>query len=240
MTTSNRYPTSYTILAGLAGAIAWGLPYPLSPFIPYIPFMPNFPIYESPPFQVHLLEFIISYSLAGVIAGGLFLIGLRFLPINRERFSRPALSFTIVLSSLAGMAIGSAFAILFGLGISSSQMGYSLAISLGFFNNLPDPYLSIGLVIGTALATIIICSFSGIVNHLESLKISPNRITLEISRKVSFRALIVRFIAYLIEYSSFAKYTFGESIILFMLFQVAGGALFGILAWTFCSRLKAA
>ena len=239
MTTSNRFPTSYTILAGLAGAVAWAAPYLILPFIP------RFPTYKSPPYQIALTEVTISYSVAGIIAGGLFLIGLRVLPINRERYSRPAFSSAIVLAALVGMAIGGAFASIFGFGVGFSQTGYSMMASLGVLGKAldkgPEPFLSIGLVIGTALAAIIICSFSGIMKQFALSKNSPVRITLEIALKASGMALIGRLLVYTIEFSSFATYTtFGQSIVFFFLVLMAGGALFGTLTWIFCSRLKAA
>jgi hypothetical protein len=240
MTANRRYPISYTLLAGLAGAIAWGLPYPISPFLYLIPFIPDFPMYESPPFQVPLAELTFSYALAGIIAGGLFLFGIRFLPVNRERFSRPSLSLAIALSTMAGLAIGGALAILVGLLIGSSHTGLMLADSLGFGFASSEPYLSIGWVLGTALATIIVSSFSGITKQLSSVNYSPIRFTLKIALRVSGITLLIRLIACFVEFSSFVTYTIGNSIIIFILFQVVSGTFFGILTWTSCSKLKAA
>ena len=240
MTAHRQYPIRYTVLAGLAGAIAWGLPYPLSPFIHLIPFMPDFPVYASPPFQVPLGELTYSYAHAGIIASGLFLLGIRFLPINRERYSRPSLSLPIILSTMAGSAIGGALAILVGLLIGSSPTGLMLAYSLGFGFASGEPYLSIGWVLGTALATIIVNSFSGITKQLSSVNHSPIQLTLKIALSVSGITLLIRLIACFIEFSSFVTYTFGDSIMVFMLFQVVSGVFFGLLTWNYCSRLKAA
>lgn len=240
MTTNRRYPLSYTFLAGLAGAIAWGLPYPISPFLHLIPFMPDFPVYESSPFQVPLAELTFSYALAGIIAGSLLLLGIRMLPINRERYSRPSLSPAIVLSAMAGLAIGGAFAILVGLLMSSSHTGYMLAAFLGFGSGSVEPYLSIGWVLGTALAMIIFGSFSGIMNPLAAVNHSPIQLTFKFALKVSVITLLIRLITCFVEFSSFVTYTIGDSIIIFILFQVVTGAFFGILAWLSCSKPKAA
>ena len=243
MKPSNRFPSSYSFLAALAGAVAWCAPYLMLPFIRILPFIPRFPTYKSPPYSIYLTDLTISYAAAGIFASSLFLIGLRVLPINRERYSRPALSFTIVLAALVGMAIGGAFASVFGFGIGFSQPGYSMMYSLGVLdkalNTGPEPFLSIGLVIGTALAAIIICSFSGILKPFALSKNSPTRITLEIALKASGMAIIGRLLVYTIEFSSFATYTtFGQSILFLFLVFIAGGALFGALTWIFCSSLK--
>jgi hypothetical protein len=240
MTAHRRYPIRYTLLAGLAGAIAWGLPYPISPFLHLIPFMPDFPVYESLPFQVPLASLTFSYALAGIIAGGLFLFGIRFLPINRERYSHPALSLTLVISTMAGLAICGALAILVGLLAGSSPTGLMLADSLSFGFASSEPYLSIGWVLGTALATIIVSSFSAIMNQFMSVNESPMQLTLKIALSISGITLLIRLIVCFIEFSSFVTYTIGDSIIIFILFQVVSGVFFGILTWNYCSKLKAA
>jgi hypothetical protein len=240
MTANRRYPISYTILAGLAGAIAWGLPYPISPFLHLIPFMPDFPVYESPPFQVPLAELTFSYALSGLIAGGLFLFGIRFLSINRERYTRPSLSRAIVLSSMAGLAIGGALAILVGLLISSSHTGFMVAAFLGLGSGSIEPFLTVGWILGTALAAIIFGLFSGIMKPTAPVKDSPIQLTLRIVVRVSSITLLIRLIAYLVEFSSFFIYTIGDSILVFIFFQAASGVFFGILTWIFCSKLIAA
>ncbi|TLN15394.1 hypothetical protein FDZ74_08460, partial [bacterium] len=98
MVANSRHSARYTILAGLAGAIAWGLPYPISPFLHLIPFMPDLPEYSSPPFQVPLAKLTLAYALSGIIAGGLFLWGIR--SKNREGVFRPSLSPGIILPTL--------------------------------------------------------------------------------------------------------------------------------------------
>ena len=240
MIANRRFPVSYTVLAGLAGAIAWGLPYPISPLLSHIPFMPEFPVYESPPVQIPLAKLTFSYALAGLIAGGLFLFGIRFLPVNRKRYSRPSLTLAIVLSTMAGLAIGGALAILVGLLISSSYTGKMLAESLGFGFASIEPYLSIGWIFGTALATIIVSSFSGIMKQLTPANDSPNQITIHLALRVSIITLLIRSIACIIEFSSIVTYTIGNSIIIFILFQVVSGTFFGIFTWISCSKLKAA
>jgi hypothetical protein len=237
MTTSNRFPTSYTILAGLAGAVAWVTPYLILPFIP------GFPPYESPPYKIHLTELTISFSVAGMVATCLFLMGLGVLPFSKS-YPRPALSPTTIFAALVGMAVGGAFAALFGFGIGFSPMGYSMMASLDVLGKVldkgPEPFLSIGLVIGTALAAIITSSFSGFTKQLAPAKYSPSRATLDMALKASGMALIGRVLVCSIEFSSFASYTaFGQSTIFFFLVLMAGGALFGALTWVFCSSLKA-
>ena len=192
MTANRRYPIRFTILAGLAGLIAWGLPYPISPFLHLIPFLPDFPSYESPPFQVPLAKLSFSYALAGMIAGGIFLFGIRFLPINRDRYSRPTLSFPIVLSAIAGLAIGGVVAILIGLLMGSSPTGYMLANNLGFGTDSIEPFLSIGWILGTALATIIFFSFSGLGKQFVSGNASRIQSTLKIALRVSGITLLIR------------------------------------------------
>jgi hypothetical protein len=202
--------------------------------------MPNFPVYESPPFQVPLAKLTFSYALAGIIAGGLFLFGIRFLPINRDRYSRPSLSLAIVLSAITGLAFGGIVAILIGLLIGSSPTGYVLAYDLGFGTNSIEPYLSIGWILGTALAAIIFFSFSGLLKQFESVNYSLIQLTLKIALRVSGITLLIRLITCFIEFSSIVTYTIGDSVIIFMLFQVMSGAFFGIFTWISCSKLKAA
>jgi hypothetical protein len=114
-----------------------------------------------------------SYALAGMIAGGLFLIGIRFFPINRKRYSRPSLSFATVLSAMTGLAVGGSVAILTGLLIGSLHTGYMLSYSLGFGGDTPEPYLSIGWILGTALAAIILFFFSDLVKQFVPINVSP-------------------------------------------------------------------
>lgn len=240
MTANRRYPFSYTVLAGLVGAIAWGLPYPIYPFLNLIPFIHHFPVYESPPFQVPLAGLVFSYALAGIFAGGLLLLGIRFLPINRERYPRPCLSIAIVVSTIAGLVIGGALAILVGLLMASSHTGLRLADSLGFGIGSIEPCLSIGWILGVFLAAIIIGSFSGIVKRLASEKDSPTQLTLKIAFKVSGITLLIRLITCIVEFSSIVTYSIGNSIFIFMLFQAASGVFFGILTWNSMSRLRTA
>jgi len=231
---------SYIILAGLAGAIAWGLPYPLAPFLHLIPFMPDFPVYKSPPFLVPLARDTFSYALSGMIAGGLFLVGIRLLPINRDRYSRPSLSLPIVLSTLAGLAIGGALAVLVGLLIGSSPKGFVLAYSLGFGTSSIEPYLSMGWVLGTALAAIIFGLFSGVMKQSVSVKDSPIQLTLKLALRVAGITLLIRLITCFVEFSSFVTYAIGDSVIVFIAFQVVSGLFFGVVTWISCSKLKAA
>lgn len=240
MTTNARYPKSYTILAGLAGAIAWGLPYPLDPLMQLFRFMPDFPMYESPPFQIPLAKLTFSYAVSGIIAGGLFLLGIRFLPINRNRYFRPSLSLAIVLSTLAGLAIGGMVAILIGLLIGTSHTGYMLAYRLGFGIGSIEPYLSVGWGLGTALATIIFFSFSGLMKEFASVSDSSIRLTLKTALNVSIITLLIRAITCFIEFSSIVTYTNGNSIIIFILSQLVSGLFFGIITWVSCSKFKPA
>jgi hypothetical protein len=240
MTSNTRYPISYTILAGLAGAIAWGLPYPLDPLMQLFRFMPYFPMYESPPFHVPLAKLTFSYAVSGIIAGGLFLLGIRFLPVNRNRYFRPSLSLAIVLSTIAGLAIGGMVAILIGLLIGSSHTGYMLAYRLGFGIGSIEPYLSVGWGLGTALATIIFFSFSGLMEEFASVSDSSIRLTLKTALRVSIITLFIRSITCFIEFSSIVTYTIGNSIIIFILFQLVSGLFFGIITWVSCSKLKPA
>ena len=202
--------------------------------------MPDFPSYESPPFQIPLAKLSFNYALAGIIAGGIFLFGIRFLPINRDRYSRPSLSFPIVLSAIVGLAIGGVVAILIGLLMGSSPTGYMLANNLGFGTASIEPFLSIGWILGTALATIIFFSFSGLGKQFVSGNASLVQSTLKIALRVSGITLLIRLITCLIEFSPFVTYTIGNSIVIFMLFQAVSGAFFGIFTWISCSKLKAA
>jgi hypothetical protein len=242
MNINRQYPVSYTIVAGLAGAIAWGFPYLVDPFLQLIRFMPDFPIYEVPPFQVPLAKLTFSYALTGIIAGSLFLAGIRFLPINRKRYSRPAFSLATALSILVGLAIGGASAILIGLLAGSSYIGWKLADSLGFGFLSGEPYLSIGWVLGVALAAIIIVFFSGIIWQLTLGKDSPLERTLKIALDISGIALVIRGIVCFLHvaYLSFASNSRDFPIGIFLLFQVVSGAFFGVYIWKYCSRLKAA
>ncbi len=242
MNANRHYPVSFTLLAGLAGAIAWGFPFLISPFVHLIPFLPDFPEYYSPPIHVPLARLTFSYALAAIIAGSLFLSGLRFLPADRGSYSRPTLSLAIVLATLAGMTIGDGLAILVGLLMSSSPRGVILADSLGFGFLSAEPYLSIGLVSGTALATIIIGSFSGIMKQLGSASDSPLQRALKIALRVSLIALVIRSAVCFVEvqYLSFAISRLALPTDIFILLQVVSGAAFGIYTWNYCSKLKAA
>jgi hypothetical protein len=236
MVANSRYPARYTILAGLAGAIAWGLPYPISPFLRLIPFMPDLPKYSSPPFQVPLAELTLAYALSGIIAGGLFFWGIR--SKSNEGAFRPSLSPGIIFSTLAGLAAGGALAILIGLLLSTTPGGYRLAYSLGFGTGSIEPYLSLGRILGTALASFIIVSSSGIRKQFVPANGSPALPALKIVLRVAGITLAVRLVTLFVEFSSFIKYTYGDSIMTFMLFQAASGMIFGIWAWRSCSSFN--
>ena len=240
MDMNRRYPIRYTIIAGLAGAIAWGLPYPISPFLQLIPFMPNFPVYEAPPFHVPLAELTFSYALTGIIAGSLFLLGIRSLPINRERYLRPSFSLAASLALLIGLAIGGAVAILIGLLAGSSYVGWTLAYGLGFGFLSLEPYLSIGWVLGTGIAVSIFCFFSGVVKQFDPIHGTPFRSIYKIVLKAAMITLIVRSIACLAQmgYLSFTS-NYEIPLGVFMISQVISGAFFGICAWSYFSRFKA-
>lgn len=237
MVANSRYPARYTILAGLAGAIAWGLPYPIAPFLRLIPFLPDLPKYSAPPFQVPLAELTLAYALSGIIAGGLFLWGIR--TKNHEGAFHPPLSPGIVLSTLAGLAAGGALAILLGLLLSTLPGNYSLAYALGFGTGGIEPYLSVGWILGSALAAIIIVSLSGLWKQFVPANGSPALPALKIALRVAGITLAVRLVTLFVEFSSFIRYTYGDSVMVFMLFQVAGGLIFGIWAWKSCSTYYA-
>ena len=240
MNMNKRYPFIYTIIAGLAGAIAWGLPYPISPFLFLIPYMPDFPIYDSPPFQVPLAKLTFCYALSGIIAGSLFIFGIRFLPINRERYSRPAFSSRIALALIVGMTIGGAIAILLGLLVDSSYVGWTLADALGFGYLSLEPYLSIGWVLGSTIAVIIFEFFSGIFKQIDSINSIPFRNAYNIVIKVASIALIIRSIVCLFQmgYLAFSS-AYEIPIGVFLILQVISGAFFGVYTWNFFSSFKA-
>jgi hypothetical protein len=240
MTANRRYPFSYTILAGLAGLIAWGLPYAISPFVSRIPFMPDFPVYSVPPYQVPLARLSFCYALAGIIAGGLFLFGIRFLPLNRNCYTRPSLSLAIVLSTLAALATAGVVAIVIGLLIGTSHTGFMMADNLGFGTGSIEPYFSMGWVVGTALATILFFSFSGLRKKLASANGSTVQSVLKIALIVAGITLLIRSITCFIEFSSAVTYTIGDSILVFIIFQAVSGLFFGIFTWIAFSKLKTA
>lgn len=240
MIESRRFPTSYTVLAAIAGAILWGLAYPISPFLHLIPFLPDFPVYASPPFQVPLLQLTFSYALAGLGAGSILLLGFRFLPANRERYSQIPVSPAVVLSTLAGLALGGMVAIQIGLLLGSSPTGYVLADRLGFGSSTVEPYLSIGWVIGTALAALVVVSFSGLTRQLTAANRSAFRFAIKTTLVAAGVALLIRLLTSIVQFSSLVTYTLGDSIGVFMIFQVVSGAIFGMIAWIFCSKISTA
>jgi hypothetical protein len=230
----NRFPASYTLLAALCGAVAWSVPYLVLPFIP------RFPTYESPPYQINLAPLTISFFDGGLIAAVLFLIGLRYLSIREKSHPGVALSFNTVIAVIGGMAVGGAFASLFGFGIGYSEWGYSRLISLDWLDKLPEPYLSIGLVLGAAIAAIIVLLFSGLPKQLGPANGLSALAAAGIVLKTSGTALIGRALFCSIEFSSFVKYTtVGSHPIFFLVVAMSSGALFGALAWVFCTNINA-
>lgn len=231
MTTGNRYPARFLLLAGVAGAMAWGLPYLLAPFTRMISFWLKIPEYVSPPYHVQLGDRVIGYFLAGILAGGLILLGLRYLSIDSEHFTRPRLSQALTLAVLAGMGISGALAILFALGYGYSQPGYSLFFTMqrlnyffGIYSELPEPFLSIGLIFGAALAVV----------PASLVEKNGARRTLTIALGVFWRVLVVRLILYLVEGSSIMKFAIGKSISTFITFELVAGLLAGMWVWALC------
>jgi hypothetical protein len=131
-------------------------------------------------------------------------------------------------------------AILIGLLIGSSNQGYMLAYNLGFGTDAIEPYLSVGWGLGTVLATIIFFSFSGLTKQLVSVNVSSLQLTLKTALRVFVITLFIRFITCFIEFSSIVTYTLGNSMMVFILFQIASGLVFGIITWVSCSKLKTA
>ena len=229
MTTGSRYPARFLLLAGAAGAMAWGLPWLLAPFTRIITYWLKIPEYLSPPYRILLGDHVIGYFLAGILAGGVILLGLRFL--SSGKFTRPRLSWALALAVLAGMGISGALAILFALGYGYSQPGYSLFFAMyrvkfffGIYAELPEPFLSIGLIFGAVLAVI----------PASLVEKNGVRRTLTIALGVFWRVLVVRLILFLVEGSSIMKFAVGKSISSFMIFELVAGLLAGMWVWAWC------
>jgi len=239
MSVNKRYPVSYTLFAGLAGAISWSMPYLIAPFIR------GFPQYAAPPFHLKRIQLTISYAIAAVIGGGLFLWGLHAIPLDPNRFSRPRLSTRIVLVTILGMAVANAFAISVGILSGYSIHGQRIMLALGTmmagFNAYPEPFHTISTIIGAGLAVTIIMALSGVAKRSETAQRSPVSNTLRLVLKICGIALVGRLFVDLIEFSSITRYTAaGQSFLYFFLVLAAGGALFGALTWSACAKFKPA
>jgi hypothetical protein len=248
MITKNRFPAGTTALAALAGAVAWAFPNLINPFLFILyrifPFLPDLPKYHPEPYTINLGDLTFSYSLAGIIAGALFLIGLRSLPVHRDRDSRPVLSLPIVVWTPISMAIGGAVASLFayGVGFSPKFRGLMYFFEIDPLDNRgPEPFLSAGLIIGVSFAAIMFLFFSGILKQYASAGNSSARIALGIVFRLSLIALATRFVISSFAFWSFFTYTpIGHSILFYFMIPIISGAIFGAWGWKSASRLRPA
>jgi hypothetical protein len=235
MTNNKNFPSRYTLLAGISGVIAWGLPFVLLPFMPLIfPPIRLLPDYHTPPYNINLPELLASYILAGVLAAGVFLIGARRARVDEERQRWLVVSRRVVLATLTGFAAGSALACLVGYGYGYSGAGRAALSMLGDSYHLPEtgpePAYSLGVVLGVGLGAAVICLLSRVVKE------KLGRTTLRVSLKAAGAALLGRALVTMIQFSSMVTYTaLGQSIWFFIGLQAAAGALAGIIAWRWCT-----
>lgn len=235
------YPRGTTFLAAIAGALAWTLPLILENFLYLIfPFLPDIPLYDAGAYRIRLGELTIGYSLGAVIAGGVFLLGVRFLPMGRSGGQRPALSWRTVLAVLLGLALG---------GVATSMVAYGLGFTLDAQHLMfqldidpvgvrgPEPYMTVGLVLGVAVACVLFLALSGILTQNAEARHNAFRTGLGMVRNLCIAALVTRFlISSLASWSFFTYSAFGESILFYLLVPLVSGTLFGVWGWTSVSN----
>lgn len=231
------YPRGTTLLAAAAGALAWTLPLILGGLLYLIfPFLPRIPAYDVAPYHIPLGELTIGYSLGAAISGGLFLLGLRYLPMGRSRGGRPALSWRIVLSALFGLALGGAVTSLFAYGVGfmpdARHVTFLLDIDPQGVRG-PEPYMTIGLVLGVAFASCTFLPLSGILKQKGATGDSPFRTGLGMVRNLCIAALVTRLaISSFASWSFFTYSDFGEAILFYLLVPLVSGAIFGVWGWS--------
>ncbi len=225
-------PRIIALFAAIGGAIAWGAPPLLLPLIPSYP-----PYSPSPGLEVHFLELVLSYSLAAAVGGGVFLLG--SLAVGRRW--QPLVSRIPVLPLLAGLAVGGALAAAIAVGI-----GYSIPVEVfmtffGLQDRLPEPMLSIGLIMGAGVSALMIVSLVDVPERLHLAATSRLRGPFALPMIAACAALGGRVLAGFIDLLSFPPILiFGSTPTVLFLDSIAGGALYGYLVYFAYSRLKAA
>ena len=143
MRTNNRFLSLFSIIAGIAGAIAWSAPYLI------FHLLPTFPSYKpGAGIHIQLVEDLISFSLAWSIAAGIFLLGIFALSCNFKVRLGTTLSPSNVVIVLAGAAIGGAFTGAIGSGVAYSPPVDFFMSLFDLQTMLPEPFLSIGFSTG--------------------------------------------------------------------------------------------
>ena len=236
MRTNNRFLSLFSIIAGIAGAIAWSAPYLI--FL----LLPTFPSY-NPGTGVHvpLVEDIISFSLAWIVAAGAFLLGIFTLSGNHKIRLGTILSLPNVFVVLAGAALGGVFTSAIGSGVAYSP---PVDFFMNFFDlqtMLPEPILSIGFIFGSIIAVGFISSFSNIFAESAISKESPIGTTLSIVLITFVSALVGRIVVgifgAILDSIFFLIIRFDFVVV--VLYSAIGGAIFGVLMWMLSTRLKA-
>jgi hypothetical protein len=235
MTISKRYPGSYTLLVGVSGAAVCSLPFLMLPFIPLIfPLIRMLPDYPTPPYTIKLPELFTSFILGGLLAGGIFLLGVRRAKVDEERQRKLAVTRRVTLATLTGITAGAALACLVGFGYGYSGTGRTALSVLGDYYHRSElglePAYSLGAVLGVGLGAAVICLLSG------TFKEALGRRMLAVSLMAAGAALLGRVLVYMIQFSSIVTYSsLGESVLFLIGLQAAAGALSGAIAWKACT-----
>ena len=236
MKTDNRFPASFSIIAGIAGAIAWSAPYLIFQLLPTFP-----PYTPGTGIHVPLVEDMISFSLGWSLATGTFLLGIFTLSSKYKVRLGLTLSLSNVFAFLAGAAIGGAFASAIGSGIAYSPPVYFFVTFFDLQTMHPEPFLSIGFIFGAIIAASFISSFSNIFGESTISEESPIRITLSIVLIAFISALAGRIVISIFgEFFDYIIYLMDDlDLVIAILNSAIGGAVFGVLIWTFSTRSKA-